>query len=813
MSGFREQDATEFAISLYCAENKSLKASRLFVLVVVLLLAPLAVLVIGGGVLHAQGIEMEHRPIAEIDVNGLRLVPKQLILNSIRSAPGEPYSGELVDEDIKRIVHLGRFSNVVAEVSLTDRGAVRLVFNVVEEPLLADVQVVGNKAIGDAELLMLVGLMPGDPADQFLIDRGQQQIMKAYEDKGFFVAHVEVDDEQLEDSGILIFKVREGPHVRIRGFKFEGNTVYPDRLVSTKIKSKAYFPIFRKGELNRSQLEIDAKEIQQFYKNGGYLDAEVGRRIDLSPNEQDAVVVFVIKEGRQYLVKNIEVQGVTLFVKRQVMSSIDLVSGEVYTERRRENSQKWLEELFGKLGYLNTRVDVEALFNDDTPDVDVLVNVYEGKPTKVGKVIVTGNDTTQSRVILRQLRGMDPGKPFDRGGVELTQKRLEGSPLFSEGVVSILGDVDDEYRDVLVEVKEGETGSFGFGAGISSNNGVLGQVNLTQRNFDITDIPDSMGEFLSGRAFRGAGQYFSLNLQPGNETSEYSVDFREPYFFETDYFFNINGRFFTREREDWNEQRLGGTIGIGQRFGDVWSGQVTARAEQVQITDISAGSPVDVFDVEGENFIDTLGFTLSRSTTDSYIFPSRGSSFNLTFDQFGTFGGDFNFTRVRARFSTYFTLDEDFLGRKSVLSFRTDIGNIFGGEDIAPTFERFYAGGFRSFRGFRFRGVGPRGRRRAVDGGGMTNDPVGGNFIWLVSAQYQVPVWDKFLSAVVFTDQGTVQQTAGIDQWRASVGAGIRFSVPFLSQAPFAVDFGIPLLKQDGDETQLVAFDIAIPLQ
>ena len=182
----------------------------------------------------------------------------------------------------------------------------------------------------------------------------------------------------------------------------------------------------------------------------------------------------------------------------------------------------------------------------------------------------------------------------------------------------------------------------------------------------------------------------------------------------------------------------------------------------------------------------------------------------MTFDGFGAFGGNFGFQRVRARYSTYWTLDEDFLGRKSILSFRTDVGNIFGS---APTFERFFAGGFRSFRGFRYRGVGPRGRRRAVDGGGMTEDPVGGNFIWLVGLQYQVPIWDKFLSGVVFTDQGTVQDRAGVDQWRVSVGAGIRFSVPFLSQAPFAVDFGIPLLKQDGDEEQLVAFDIAIPLQ
>ena len=52
----------------------------------------------------------------------------------------------------------------------------------------------------------------------------------------------------------------------------------------------------------------------------------------------------------------------------------------------------------------------------------------------------------------------------------------------------------DEYRDVLVEVKETNTGSLSFGAAVTSDAGLLGQVSLRQRNFDITDFPDSWGE-------------------------------------------------------------------------------------------------------------------------------------------------------------------------------------------------------------------------------------------------------------------------------------------------------------------------------
>ena len=780
---------------------------RLFLLVLVTVLLQLT-LGLTTSNLYAQAIELEHRPIAKIDIEGLRMVPEQLVLNSIRSAPGEPYSKELVNQDIVRINHLGRFKLVTAQAEANSDGSVNLIYSVTEEPLLADVQIVGNKALPDQQLLMLVQMRPGDPASNFLIERGKTQILEAYEAKGYFVADVTVDEELLNSAGILIYKVREGPHVRIRSFRFEGNEIYPDKLIATKIRSKAYFPIFNKGELNREQLELDASAIRKFYHERGYLDAQVGRRIDLSPNERDAVVIFIIEEGPQYLVNEIQVQGATLFTKRQILSNIPLVPGDIYTDRRREVAVNELKDLYGKLGYLNMAVSIDPLFYESESRVDVLINVREGRPYTVGTINVTGNDTTLSKVILRQVRGMKPGYPFDRTGKEMTQKRLEASPLFSEGTVTMLGSVEDEIRDVLIEVKEGQTGSLGFGAGISSNSGVVGQIDLIQRNFDITDFPDSPGEFFSGKAFKGAGQYFAVNVQPGNETSTYSLTFREPYFFETDYFFDSNFRFFNREREDWTEQRIGGTLNIGQRFGDQWSGSITTRAEQVQITDISPDSPVDVFEVQGENFIDSLGFTIGRNNTDSFILPSRGSAFNFTFDQFGTFGGTFNFTRARMKYSAYWTVDEDFLGRKKILSFRNDIGYIFSS---APTFERFYAGGFRSFRGFRYRGVGPRGVQYNTRQVG--DDPVGGDFIWLVGLQYQFPIWDKYLSGVIFTDQGTVQSRLGVDQWRVSVGAGVRFFVPFLSQAPFAVDFGIPLRKEEGDQTQLVAFDIALPLQ
>lgn len=762
------------------------------------------------GVARGQGVEPANRPIADITIEGLEQVGEQLVRNQIRSAVGEPYNPRTVEQDIVRITHLGRFAEVRAQFTPLEDGSVSLTFVVVEQPLLADVRVVGNKAVSDQELLAQVRLRAGDAADPFLIDRGSRNIVRLYEDKGYFVADVSVDQELLNGSGILIYRVREGPKVRIQGIDFEGNGVFSDEQLESRIQSDEYFPIFNKGRLNREQLELDAARIRGFYEERGYLDARVGRRIALSPDQRSAVVTFVIDEGQRYTVADIRIEGNEVFPDDQVLMNMALAPGDVYSRDKRRKSHEALLEMYGRLGFIETDIEIARLFHQDEPEVDLLVTIDEGGPSVVGTVSVRGNAVTKSKVILRQVRGMRPGRPFDRSGVEETRRRLRESPLFREGTVTILGDPNDPVRDVLIDVKEQNTGSILFGAGVSSDAGVIGAIELTQRNFDITDVPESWGEVFTGQAFRGAGQYFSLGLQPGAETSRYSIDFRDPYAFETDYFFDSSLFFYTREREDYDEKRLGAALGVGQRFGDIWSGSIRARFNQVDISAIQDDAPVDVFEVEGDSLITGLGFELQRNTTDSNLFPTRGSRLELGVERAGALGGDYDFTRLRASFYKFWTVDEDFFGRRTVLSLRGEVGYILEDHE-APVFERFYAGGHRSFRGFDYRGAGPRGTRN--DTGELGDDPVGGDWLLLTGLEYNFPIYEETLRGVLFTDMGTVQEDPGLDQWRVSIGAGIRLKIPFLGQAPFALDFAIPIVKEDGDEERIISFDLALPFK
>ncbi len=778
----------------------------------------------------AQGLDLEGRPVAEVRVSGVKQVDPQLVLNQVHLKAGDAYTAQAVDEDIQNITRLGRFSSVRVAVKQREDGALVVTYVVTESPLLADVQVVGNKVKNDQELLGLVLLRAGETRDDFLIKRGITQIEKAYKDAGYFRVSVSVDDKALEENDTLSFRVREGPQIKVREVAFVGNAVFTDKQLSSQIGTKKAVLILEKGAISEEQLVLDVAKLREFYLERGYLDVRVGREIRLTEDSKSARVEFRINEGSQYTVgaMTFQVKGHGVFSEGQLREAIPLQDGAVYSRVKLLKSRRALLNLYGKLGYLPddrsgenvkkglTDVRIDRVLHGETAKVDVIVTIIEGKRYRVGDVVISGNPRTQDRVVRRALRGVEPGRYYDVAGLDRSVQQVQRSRLFQEAKITIQGDPEDETRDALLEVREGRTGSVSIGASIGSDAGVVGALDYQQRNFDITDTPESLSEFLSGNAFRGAGQTFSISLAPGDEVSTYSVSWSEPRLFDSDYFLSLRGRSFDREREDYDEGRVGAFVTFGKRFGDVWSASVRGRYEAIDISSIDADAPIDVFNVGDDSDIAALALTVSRSTVDNRIFPTRGTRVVAGFEQAGALGGDYDFSKATAEFQAFFTVDEDFFERKTVLSIKSEIGYIFP-DGESPLFERFYAGGHRSFRGFEFRGVGPRGLTSGPDltfgtaDDVVGDDPVGGDFVFLLGTEYNFPIWQEVLRGVLFVDSGTVQDDFAFDQYRVAVGAGIRLNVPFLGQAPFAFDFAVPLIKEPGDEERVFSFSLALP--
>jgi outer membrane protein insertion porin family len=458
----------------------------------------------------------------------------------------------------------------------------------------------------------------------------------------------------------------------------------------------------------------------------------------------------------------------------------------------------------------------------------MILTVSEGEQFKTGVVEIQGNFITRDKVIRRLVR-FQPGRPMDANEIENTEKRLKASNLFNEERVTAQP-VDPDRpgeRDVLVTVKEKNTGSLNFGVAVGTDNGFGGEISLNQYNFDMADPPASFGELAGGRAFRGAGQTFNISIQPGVEVSTYSIAVGDPHLFESDWSGTASAFYRDRIYPQNDEQRINGQFSLGRRIGDFWTFNSSVRLERVTLSDFQSGTPIEIYNQSGPSTFSVVSAGVQRNTIDNRQRPGAGSIAEIGVSQYL---GDYTYPAVRGSYTTFLTLDEDFLGRKTTLRLNSQAGYLFS--ENAPVFERYYLGG-RSLRGFAFRGVSPQAQAllntppwpaapieppytqygSAVTLNAPTNEgnPVGGQFLFFAGAQLETPLIMDLVTIVFFCDSGTVEDSVTLDQYRVSVGSGLRLYIPMLGPAPIALDFAVPLAKQEFDSTQVFSFNAELP--
>ncbi len=769
--------------------------------------------------------------------------------NSTRTVRGDIFDARAVREDVRRLTRLGHFSTVESYAGLNDDGSVTLVFELAERELVTDVQVVGNTRLNDAEIAAVVDVISGTPIDRFQIDRSARRIEELYRGKGFYSARVVLDEEELADGGIVIFRIREGDRLRVTGLRFEGNTAFTTSQLRRELETRQA-TLFRRGQLDDDKLNTDIGNLISFYRDRGFLDVRADRIIQPSPNGREAIITYVIEEGALYTLRSVRIDTLTtggepILSRDQIAGLVRIKAGDVHSVRLLNESVQTVTDAYGQMGYAGVQVGRVERRDPNQPVVDLIFIIDEGPRSRVGEVVIQGNDLTRQEVVRRQIE-LRPMRPLDTTAIARTERRLRRIRLFNErasgiritpldpGVefysevwndnraaaapssppargTDLSGPADltlsnpEQYRDVLVEVEETNTGEFNLGGAVSSDAGLVGRIALIQRNFDIRDTPDSPGELFSGRAFRGGGQTFQLELLPGDRVETYSISLSEPYLFESNFSGTAQLIYRNRDFDEFDEERFGTRLGLGRRFGTRWTGNLRFRAESVELSDVQPDRPTDIFDVADQNTIIGLQASLERSTVDSIFRPTRGSRTRLSVEQVV---GDFTFTNFNARHTVFIPVRQDYLGRNTILSLTNEIGYIPQGNDDTPTYERYYMGG-QSFRGFDFRTVSPKGVRN--DNGQPSDDPVGGSWLFFLGAEIQQPLYEEILSIVFFVDSGTVTDDPGLEDYRVSIGAGLRLYIPQLSPAPLAFDFGFPILKQDDDEERLFTFSIDLP--
>ena len=735
--------------------------------------------------------------IDDVIPQGNHLVPTQKIISLIRTRPGTEYKQSTIDEDVRRLYETKLFANIQVYKQPTPDNKVKVYFAVAEYPsTIQEILYLNAHHLKPDELESTTGLRKGAPLNPIANQIARQAILRRYNDMGRLFAGVELLEGDKPGATRVVFNISEGPVVKISSIDFVGNTFVNSARLRVQIDSMAKFLGIFGGTYEPGRVDHDVAKLEEYYRGFGYRDVHVNREMQwVGPGS--IKLIYHIQEGQRYRIANVQVDGNKMFPADQLLAQSKIHRGDFYSKNQVDNDEKVIQAIYGYRGYpVSVR---EQIIATSPGEVAVHYEIQERPPVHVSEIKIVGNTVTRDNVILRQVP-LEPGQLLSYPDMRVAEANLARLQIFkadpASGVrptVSVIDpDGEGEFKDILVNVEEQPTGSLIFGVGVNSDAGLTGTIALTERNFDITRWPTSFDDLLSGHAFRGAGQEFRAEAVPGTQLQRYSLSFREPYLFDSQFGFNAGVYYFDRIYNEYRESRLGGKFGISRRLDQYWTASATIRLEDVGIHDVQFFEPEDIVSAQGQHFLAGVRGTISRNSTDSFLRPTKGSLLECSVEEVL---GDYTFPQITLEGNKYFTLYEraDVSG-KHVLVARSQVG--YTGSNT-PVFERFYAGGYRSLRGFEFRGVGP-----AING-----FEIGGDFLFLNSLEYQVPIMaNDHLWAVAFLDSGTVERRVDINDYRVSAGFGLRIVVPMMGPVPIALDFGFPIVKGPMDREQVFSF-------
>jgi outer membrane protein assembly complex protein YaeT len=751
--------------------------------------------------------------VDEVFVHGLHLVSADQIKALMKTQRGRPFDPAVLRDDFNRIAA----SKLVKPVEMReDQREGRITIHVIvnEYPSVVNEVIYKNAHhLSQDEAETVTGIRKGSPLSPTLNQKACYDLQEWYKKQGRALTTVKLEEGGKAGDRRVVFNVTESPVIRIRHVFYEGNAALATSArLGTQVDSHGT-PLglvqIIGSQYNPAILDNDALKLQEYYKANGYLDVRVSREVQFSDDFTSVDVVFHIHEGTRYRVADVTVEGTDVLVQGQkvlerdhVLSILKMKKGELYNKFVADADKKNITDLYGYRGY---KVAVTAdEFKPATLDpglVRVHYQVVVQGPAKVGEIHIIGNEVTKSRVILRVLQ-FYPGQTLSYPMVGAGERDLKKLGLFEvnpeTGVQPTIEveNTDKEYKDIYIRVKEQPTGSLMFGVGVNSNAGLVGSIVLNERNFDLFRPPTSWADLFSGKAFRGGGQEFRAEAVPGTQLQRYSVSIREPFLFDRPISLTSQAYYFDRIYNEYEERRTGGRFTLGKQIDRFWSVTGSVRVENVEIHGVSPYAPPTLLSAQGDHFLLGGRVGVTRDDRDSILRPTEGGVVDLSYEQVT---GDYNFPVVNLEASRYFTTfkREDGSGRH-VLALRSQVSWT---NSNAPVFERFYAGGFNSIRGFQFRGVGPN----------INGFEVGGDFMFLNSLEYQVPIKaNDQLYLVAFIDSGTVESQLTIKDYRVTAGVGARIIVPMLGPVPIALDFAIPIVRGPNDREQLFSFFVGL---
>ncbi len=741
-------------------------------------------------------LDAQSKVVKGIEVIGNKSIGVAAILSKIKTRVGQAYIENVISDDLKRLYNTGYFFDVKVDKKEED-GGYKVIINLVEKPIVEEITFSKLRYFNKRSLETKMKTKKGKFLDNKSLKDDINTIQEMYAKKGLSQAKVEVEtfNDETTNKTSLHFIVREGYRVKVKTINILGNIAYSDRKIIRVIKSRRAW-LFNSGHLKEDVLEEDMDRVKAFYEQNGYIDAKANYTVDYL-NQGRVVINITLEEGKRYYVGDLIIAGNSIATEHEVKAAMTTIKpGNIFSRAKLDEDVNSIQTMYFDIGRIFAKVNESTSLNNENGRVDVRLDIVEGGLAYIDKIKVQGNTNTRDIVIRRELR-MYPGDQFDGKKLRRSKERLRNLGYFEDVGFDIEDTKNPEMKNLIVQVKEAKTGSFSFGGGYSTVDQLVGFVEIEQKNFDITNWP----------RFTGGGQDLLLRAEAGSTRRNLQLSFTEPWLFD----YPISGGFdayhLQRDKERdvgyaYDEKRIGGTLRLGKQISEYISAGVSYNLQNIKISNMDSNVSADLAAEEGKNTVSTMGFSLTHDYTDSVYNPTKGWVLSNGFDVAGgPLAGDKDFWRFQTKGSYYVPVKIRSTGTVLELRGRAGVVKPYGDSDKVPIFERFFAGGSRTIRGYNERKVGP------LDS--ITNDPIGGEAMLVGNIEYTIPIIE-IIKVAAFFDVGNVWARAsdfGAGDFKSGAGFGLRVKTPI---GPVNLDYGYPLNDEPGEESRSGKFYFSV---
>jgi outer membrane protein insertion porin family len=590
----------------------------------------------------------------------------------------------------------------------------------------------------------------------------------------------------------VTLKVDEGDPVEVRHVNIVGNIHVPTDEIKGVMMTKegGYFSFLTQtGKFKEELLDVDSQRVQQFLGTKGFAKARADRpTISLSADRKSLTLTLRVDEGGRFTISKVDVDmlgGEWIIPREELMAMVEVEPGSVFDLMKLSIDAQKIGDAFKDMGYANAGVSFRDNTDDETRRIELTYTIQPGVPVRIRRIEIRGNRVTRDKVIRRELK-LAEGDLFSVTSLRRSQMRLQSLGFFERAQIIPKRTEDEGLIDLEIEVKERSTGQFQIGAGFSSAESFMFTANIAKENF------------------MGRGQRIALNAMIGGIRKQFSMNFHEPYFFDTRWDFGINIYNQSIEYPDYSRSQSGGSFSWGYRFTDELLISLAYTLEHINVNIRSTSIPLNIAKRNG--LTSSLRATAVYDTRDNRLFPTSG-----TYTSFSTeyadewLGSENRFIRLIGSTRFYVPLFWDI-----VFKTNTTAGYVRALDDNPiPLYQRFQVGGIFTVRGFERNSIGeelyvadhPDSSLRPFDLGGVKK--------FIFNAELEIPIFKEAgILGVAFFDAGNAwgdHETFNPIDLRTSMGFGFRWHSPV---GPLRFEWGFPLAPRKGEDPVVFEFTI-----